>query len=200
MIAVASSALVTTGFLLGFAAPAWAHDYLVSSTPASGATITELPKQFQVTANENLLNLGGKGNGFFIEVKGPDGLYYGDGCVTVSGPSLQMNAALGPAGDYTMFWQAVSADGHIVSDDVPFTWKPGAGAPISTGSKTVPNCHGTLSAGPGNAQEAPKTPASSQTNGEMTALLWIGGGILAAGAAAAGTLLILSRSKKKPVE
>ncbi|MHB1235836.1 MAG: copper resistance protein CopC, partial [Microbacteriaceae bacterium] len=109
-------------------------------------------------------------------------------------------AALGPPGNYTMFWQAVSADGHIVSDDFTFTWRPGAGAPISTGSKIVPNCHGTLSGIPRNAQATPKTPTAPWTNGGTTALLWIGGGVLAIGAAAVGTLLILSRPKKKPVE
>ena len=34
------------------------------------------------------------------------------------------NAALGEPGAYTMLWQAVSADGHSVDGEIPFTWAP----------------------------------------------------------------------------
>jgi methionine-rich copper-binding protein CopC len=193
ILSLAFGALVVTLCVLGFAGPAQAHNYLVSSTPGIGTTISELPKQFEVTTNDNLLNLAGNGNGFFIEVKGPDGLYYGDGCVTVAGPSILMNAALGPAGKYSLAWQAVSADGHTVSSDFAFTWNPAADAQLSSGSKSVPNCHGTVS---GIAADPGQSPdASTIDSGTLSDVLWIGGTIGLAGIAAVATILVLSRKR-----
>lgn len=171
------------------AAPAMAHNFYVSSTPGINDVLTTLPDEFIVTTNDNLLDLNGTGGGFYIEVIGPDGLYYGDGCVTVSGPSVSMPAALGPAGDYTLAWQVVSTDGHTVSDKFRFTWKPPADAATSTaGSTTVPNCGGKAL---GPAQDAPGSSASSSTD-----ILWIGGAVVAVALAIVATLLLLRPRKK----
>jgi len=195
--ALAGAGLVTV-CVLATAAPAQAHNYLVDSTPGVGSTITELPKRFEVTTNDNLLNIGGTGNGFFMEVKGPDGLYYGDGCVTVQGPSILMDAALGPAGEYSLFWQVVSTDGHIVSNDYTFTWEPASDATLSKGSETVPDCHGTV-----DVSAAPETPADNApaaSDAEVLGdVLWIGGAVVAVGVAAVVTVLLLGRkSHGKP--
>ncbi len=198
LLTIAAGGVLTAILALGSATAAQAHNYLVSSTPAIGSTISALPQQFEVTTNENLLNLGGQGNGFFLEVKGPDGLYYGDGCVTVSGPSIRMPAALGPAGAYTVLWQVVSEDGHTTSSEFGFTWRPGAGAQTSSGSRSVPDCHGTVSAGAGNATAPSGSPVAIKPGGsEIAVLLWVGGGVLAVVAAVAAALLVLSRNKGK---
>ena len=102
------------------AGPAQAHDWLVSSEPANGAVLTTLPDQFSVTANEPLLDLGGESGGFAMLVIGPDGLYYGDGCVSIQDATMSTDAALGPAGAYTLDWQLVSTDSHSVSEKIPF--------------------------------------------------------------------------------
>jgi methionine-rich copper-binding protein CopC len=174
--------------VLGFAAPASAHNFYVSSTPGIDETLTTLPDEFVVTTNDNLLDLGGNGNGFIIQVAGPDGLYYGDGCVTVSGPSVAMPAALGPAGDYLLTWQVISTDGHTVSGEVPFQWQPAADADTSTsGSATPPDC------GRADAPPAPEegTDAGAGQAGSMTDVLWIGGAVLAVLIAVGATLLLL---------
>ena len=171
------------------ASPASAHNYLVSSTPEPGETLTELPEQFSVTTNEALLDLGGDGSGFGIEIIDAAGLYYGDGCVTVDGPSVSTAPAIGEAGTYRLVYQVVSADGHTVSDEFTFDWAPGAGFAASAGSATPGDCDGLYARGDGS--EAKPDAASV----DLSTVLWIGGAMLAVGIAVVVTLLVL-RPKK----
>lgn len=84
--------------IVGTAAPAQAHNNLVSSTPKADETLTALPKDFTITTNGILLNMDGKGGGFGLQVTDSAGKYYGDGCVTVTDMSMSTPAALGAAG------------------------------------------------------------------------------------------------------
>lgn len=176
---------------LSVAGPAMAHNYYISSTPGINEVLTKLPDQFVVTTNDNLLDLNGARGGFFMKVTGPDGLFYGDGCVTVSGASVSMPAALGPAGSYILEWQVVSADGHTVSDTIPFAWKPTPNAESTTkGASTVPNCgEKSLSSPDGSSA----VTAAKDAN---TDVLWIGGAVVAVALAIVATLLLLRPRKK----
>ncbi len=181
--------IVATAAAVAFAVPAVAHNFYVSSTPGINETLTTLPDQFVVTTNDNLLDLGRAGGGFFMEVTGPDGLYYGDGCVTVNGPSVSTPAALGPAGDYTLTWQVVSTDGHTVSDTIPFRWQPAAGAESAAkGSPTAPTCGA-------DALNSPP-PASVSADTTSTDILWIGGAVVAIALAALATVLLIRPRRK----
>lgn len=181
--------IVATAAAVAFAVPAVAHNFYVSSTPGINETLTTLPDQFVVTTNDNLLDLGRAGGGFFMEVTGPDGLYYGDGCVTVNGPSVSTPAALGPAGDYTLTWQVVSTDGHTVSDTIPFRWQPAASAESAAkGSPTAPTCGA-------DALNSPP-PASVSADTTSTDILWIGGAVVAIALAALATVLLIRPRRK----
>jgi len=177
--------------------PAQAHNYLVQSTPSAGEVLTVLPAQFSITTNDALLDIGGNGAGFALQVKDRDGLYYGDGCIDVEGPGISTAAALGAPGEYEVIWQAISTDGHTVSSDFSFTWQPAsADAVVSKGSKTPPDCHGTLKPNAsGGATAAPAAPAQADDSEAASALLWIGGAVVAVGLAIAVTLLLTSRKK-----
>lgn len=191
MRAIALGALVVVAAVLGFAAPAQAHNYLVSSTPAEGTTLTELPAEFSVTTNGPLLSLDGSVAGFALEVKDAAGLYYGDGCVAVSGPTLSEKAApLGEAGDYTLLWQLVSADGHTVSGEVNFVWAPADGAEPAQGTATPATC--------GNGEGAPvaSEPQEARGNADLGDVLWIGGAIAGVLVAALVTFLVATRKKR----
>ena len=187
----AAALVVAAALLLAIAAPAQAHDYLVSSTPEAGSTVTQLPESFAVTTNEALLDLSGTGSGFAIEVTDDAGLYYGDGCVAVTGATLSTGASLGAAGEYRMLWQLVSADGHTASGEVDFTWAPSAGAVTSSGSVSPPDCGGT-------AVAAPQSTVAPQLRGNanLEAVLWIGGAIMAVFIAGLVTLFILARRRR----
>jgi copper resistance protein C len=177
---------------LVFAGPAQAHNYLVSSTPAVGSTITTLPKTVEVTTNDTLLDLAGNGAGFDILVRDSAGKFYGDGCITISGPSVSTDAALGAPGKYTVTWQVVSTDSHPVSDTYEFTWKPTDASQETAGSTTPPDCHGTRTV----ATPAPVTATSgASAGGTDTTVFWIGG-IVVLLILAAGVTLLVVRPKK----
>jgi methionine-rich copper-binding protein CopC len=216
-----ASALATAGAvvvgcsLLGYAPAAQAHNYLISSTPEAGETLTELPELFEITTNEPLLDSVGEGS-FALEVRDEAGLYYGDGCVDIDGPSMTTAAALGEPGAYTVIWQVVSADGHTVSEEFGFTWAPGdaATSATSTGTESVPSCSsgggsgegGGESTAPasgenmgdaGNAEDTTDgTAANTRENTDLSNVLWIGGAIVLVGLTVGVTLLLGGRKKK----
>jgi methionine-rich copper-binding protein CopC len=197
--AAAAVVLGATLPVLGFVAPAQAHNYPISSTPKAGETLTALPAKFEIVTNDVLLDIDGTGAGFALQVTDAAGRYYGDGCVTVAGPSMSTAAALGAAGRYTVTWQAVSTDGHTTSDSFTFSWQPPADFTPSTGSATAPDCHGTSSV---NSTATASGGSTGQTStgrtvdgGTLGAVLWIGGAILAVAAGVILTLLLLGRKK-----
>ncbi|SKA80903.1 hypothetical protein SAMN06295879_0258 [Agreia bicolorata] len=211
-IAIGALALLGTGALtvgaIGQLPAASAHNYLVSSTPEAGSVLTTLPSDFVITTNDVLLDFGGENTGSAgaLEVQGPDGLFYGDGCVTVSGPSISTAAALGPAGDYTVIWRVVSTDGHPVSNQFSFTWQPDAGQPASTGSKAAPVCATAVdktgdssSAGGSTGSSAdgsdPKSVAATSDDEFLSVVAWAGGALAAVAVAVGVTLFALRRPK-----
>ncbi|MCU1581739.1 MAG: copper resistance protein [Microbacteriaceae bacterium] len=198
----AAVAVIAVGSVVGIAAPAQAHNYLVQSTPSAGEVLTSLPARFSIITNDVLLNVA-HGSGFALQVRDQAGLYYGDGCVSVNGPGMSTAAALGAPGRYTVVWQLISTDGHTVSDEFTFTWKPAsADAVVSTGSKSAPDCHGTLSPnGAANLPAAPTPAPSAASQSEaLSTVLWVGGAILAVGIAVVVTVLATSRTKPQPTD
>lgn len=183
--------------LVGTAAPAQAHNNLVSSTPKADETLIALPKDFSITTNDILLNIDGKGAGFGLQVTDSAGKYYGDGCIAVEGMTMSTAAALGGAGEYTMTWQAVSTDGHTVSDSYGFTWQPPTGFTASSGSSTVPDCNGTTSVNTKPAPGSGTTGAQTVDSGTLSTVLWIGGALLAVAASVILTVVIAGRGKKR---
>ena len=147
---------------IGLAAPAAAHNFIVSSTPAEGEALTTLPEQWDITTNETLLDLGGQGAGFAMIVTDEQGRYYGDGCVVVQDTAILMPAALGSDGAYTLTYQFVSADGHTLSGELPFTWQPPAEFEPHVGLDEAPVCGESASA------PAPEPTATAEPEPEAT--------------------------------
>ncbi|NQW91055.1 copper resistance protein CopC [Curtobacterium sp. VKM Ac-2861] len=184
----AAAVAIAGGAVLGLAGPASAHNYLIASTPEVGGTLTSLPKAFEITTNDKLLDIGDSGSGFAFRVVGPDGKYYEDGCVDIDGPSMTTPAALGDSGNYTVEWQIVSADGHTVSDEYAFTWKAPSGFSAASGSTTPPTC---ATAGDDSTAAATTGTASGDTDSAATDALWIGAGGVVLVAAVVAVLLLL---------
>jgi len=203
--AVTLGAAVAVGAALGLAAPAQAHDYIVTSTPAEGETLTALPADFSVTSSATLLDLAGDASGFGIQVTDAAGRFYGDGCVSIVDTTVSTPAALGEAGDYSLVWQFVSSDGHPTSGTIGFAWAPPAGAVASAGSDTAPVCgvgaeevpepEMTTQATP-EPEASSSAPAVASADDSSGTLLWIGGAAVAIALAIGGTLLLV-RPKKK---
>ena len=194
---------VASGVLAGPASPASAHNSVISTTPSAGAVITEQPSVFQVTTNDNLLKLDTPG-AMRMQISGPTDaatpLYYGDGCTTVFGPTLEVKAQLGEPGEYTVVWLVVSTDGHTISGDFAFTWQPADGQELATGSSTPPDCGGTITGG--TTQTDASTPAPTPRNAAVGDVLWIGGAVAAVILATLVTVLVVGRRKPPtaPVE
>lgn len=197
--------LMALGATLVVATPAQAHNFIVSSSPEAGSTISVLPESYSVTTNGTLLVIDGSTGGFAMQVRGADGLYYGDGCILVEGATLSMPATIGEAGDYTVLWQLISEDGHPVSGEFAFTWAPDATAEATPGFAEPPVC-GQAPPEPSTSPtatptaEPQATPSAAPVADEpanLSNVLWIGGGVLAVLVAGLVTLLVLTRKRRE---
>src|SRR5690606_1892908 len=150
------------------AQPAWAHNVLISSDPAKGAKIAEAPGRSTLTFNGN----GQDGPGNQIVVNGPDGKQYTDpeGEVTVDGPEAGgALEGLGPAGEYTIGYRIVSADGHVVQNKLTFTLTKDD--PANAGREPSD----------GGSQSSADTAAQAEESDGLPLWVWIGGAVVLVG-------------------
>ncbi|GAA3860554.1 copper resistance protein CopC [Saccharothrix violaceirubra] len=128
--------LVAGGVALATAAPASAHNVLISSDPKDGATLESGPKEITLTFDQPVQG----GEGFnTITVKAPDGTQWqGDGQPTVKDNSVRFPIrTLGDAAEYTVTYRILSADGHSVPGSLKFTTtKAGGGTPAPVETAT----------------------------------------------------------------
>jgi copper resistance protein C len=165
------AAVVAAGFVLAAATPASAHNYVVSTTPAEGDVLTALPAAWEVVTNENLLDVeNSEVTGLWVS--DADGLFYGDGCVDVSGPGMTAEPVIGAPGAYTLVYSFVSADGHPVSGEVPFEWSPSGEHEAATGTAEATRCGATPPPTEAEGDDAAQPGIPSE-------VWWIGGAVLA---------------------
>jgi len=122
--------------LLGTAGPALAHNVLISSSPADGATLDTAPSTVTFSFDQPVQNFEP-----VLVVIGPNGNAFG-GAPTVSGDSISAPMTAGPAGSYRAAYRIVSADGHPVSGEITFTLTAAAagtatGVPTSTAASAT---------------------------------------------------------------
>ncbi len=171
-IAAAAVLLLTALAVLLGAAPAEAHDYLVSSSPAAGSTVTAPLERVTLTFDAAVLNTGNGSD--VLTVTGPDGKHYETACPVVRNDDVSAAVSLGTAGTYTVGWRVVSADGHPVADSITFRYAPAAGARAAAGSASGPSC-GDAAVRGGSGSSATK-PASSSS---IVVLIAVVAGVLA---------------------
>jgi methionine-rich copper-binding protein CopC len=218
LIALGGVAGIALAALVG-GAPALAHNAFVSSTPAAGSVVTEQPGIFVVTTSDVLLDSGPDSPTTFLQVRGPGAaqIYYGDGCATVEGASISMPVQLGEAGEYTVAWGVVSADGHPITSadsggDITFTWQPADGQELGEGFAVPPTCGGApvASETPApNETAAPAAPSDEATSAPVSgpddasnaaaAILWVGVG-LGVLIVVVGVALVVVRSRTRSAE
>ena len=184
------------------AAPASAHNDEIGSSPEAGSVVTEQPGVFSVTTNDLLLDLGGTGAGSAMVITGPADapLFYGDGCGTVEGATVESSAQLGAAGQYTVIWQTVSTDGHAISDEFTFDWQPAAGQVLADGAATAPTCGTKADAATTDTAASPPADSrdadASAGDSTLETVAWIGGALGAVLLAVGATLLLLRRKPR----
>jgi methionine-rich copper-binding protein CopC len=196
-----ATTLLLAGALTGVAAsPAAAHNVVVATTPQAGETLTALPDAFSITTSEPMLELAG-GQGFALQIRDAAGLFYGDGCIEVSGPTLSAEPALGAPGAYEVLWQAVSEDGHTIDGTIPFTWAPEGEVEASPGFAEPPVCGVDATPVPTESQTAAPEPSATAepapaSGVDLGTVLWVGGALLALGVAAAIAIWFAGRRSR----
>ena len=139
---------------------AMAHNQVAQTTPAAGSTVTTSPVEIEIVTTDDLLDLAGNTSGFAITVQDSAESYFGDGCVRVDGPALYASAELGDAGEYTVTYQYISADGHSLSDAFVFFFEPTANHTPTLGQTGPPVCGGS-------ADEPAEEPAVEKEESEL---------------------------------
>lgn len=121
--------LLATACMIGIAAPAFAHNVLISSDPRQGSSVETSPHEVTLTFDLPIQN----GDFDVVTITGPGGTRWEAGTATVRSNVISAPVrTLGPAGDYTIGYRILSADGHPVSGAVTFTLtKAGNGTPAS---------------------------------------------------------------------
>ncbi|WP_248763045.1 copper resistance CopC family protein [Pseudarthrobacter sp. SSS035] len=133
LLSVVLGTFVLAAALLGFSAPASAHDAAESSSPAQGATVATTPEQVSVTFNKNPLGIGAQ-----FSVKDSAGAEWADGAVQiVDSTATQKLKAGAPAGAYTVAWRVVSSDSHPIEGTFGFTATAAAAGAAPSGTSSA---------------------------------------------------------------
>ena len=111
---------------------AYAHDELVSSSPASSQTVPHVPAAIALTFEEAPVAMGIR-----VVVTGPAGPVQ-QGAPKLTGDTVTQDLQGGaPAGAYQVEWRVTSDDGHPVSGSFTFTAQA-AGAATSSAPADLP--------------------------------------------------------------
>lgn len=197
-------ALVLAGWVLA-AGPAAAHDRLLGSEPADGATVEQVPEAVVLTFTADQLPVGAA-----VVVRDAAGTDHADGEPVVQGPTVTQPLAPDlPAGAYTVQWRSVSSDGHPIEGSLTFDvsvgspQQDGAGqdeaqpsasaAPPETAAPAQADAGGTDSSADGTA--AVGTDAVGGDPSDPGSMVPIGAGLAAAAAAAVALALTLRRTR-----
>ncbi|GAA1938425.1 hypothetical protein GCM10009775_33210 [Microbacterium aoyamense] len=119
-LAMLTAVLLGASFALATAAPADAHDELVSTFPTADSTVDSSPAEITLTFSAALNSDPAT---MVIEVIGPDGANY-----TTDPPSVDDEIFVtqhlldeAPNGLFTVRWKVVSSDGHPISGEYSYT-------------------------------------------------------------------------------
>jgi methionine-rich copper-binding protein CopC len=151
--------LGSAAVLVVFAAPASAHNALVSTTPGDGAAVARTPATVVLTFNEPAIALGTE-----VVVTGPAGPVQRGPARLVDNTVSQDLQGGAAAGTYQVAWRVTSADGHPVSGTFTFTARAAGRGQPSTAT----------TAATGNG------PAAASNTGGSRGWIWAGVGLVAA--------------------
>lgn len=149
-----AGALLLTG--VG-AAPAAAHDELVSSNPASDSVLETAPAEVELTFSGNISPDFNQ-----VAVVDADDVNYTDGDPVTAGDTVTQPIHDLPAGEYQLAFRIVSGDGHPVDGSLAFTVENGLEAAVN------PLPEGAEPSEPAEP-EAPAEDATATTDGDAAA-------------------------------
>jgi copper resistance protein C len=170
-------AALGTGLLLslvvGTTAPAYAHDELVSSNPADGATLAAPPAQVVLTFEEAPVDLG-----LQVVVTSPEGSA-SSGSPRIEGTTVVQDVQpSAPAGRWTVQWRVTSDDGHPVSGRFAFTAQTGGASASSSPAGPATTRAASAPAGEATAAATPAPAEAPRQQPLIPSWAWIIGGVL----------------------
>ncbi|WP_426621586.1 copper resistance CopC family protein [Microbacterium sp. As-52] len=191
------------------ATPASAHDNLTDAVPSAGETVTNLDT-VALTFSGELIDFSQTS---FAQVQGPDGLFYESSCSTIELNVLTTPVALGASGTYTVLWNAVSSDGHPISESYQFDYAADPTATVALGwdapacgnegTRTQPGAALTSTPMPTDAtnsaaptQDTDREPRADGADESVVALAVVGG-VVVLGVLAMATVLVVHRRRKR---
>lgn len=161
LLALCSALLLAA--LLALASPAQAHDSLLSSDPADGATLETSPEEIAFTFSADVLDVSP-----LVRITDESGTEIAEIVPTIDGPvaTATLPEPL-PAGTHTIQWRVVSSDGHPIEGTQTLTIEQDAeqdagaedAAELSDGGGEAAG--GTSDAG---GAEQPSEPEQGQTS------------------------------------
>lgn len=162
--ATIAGALLAGAAAVGVAAPASAHDYLVSTSPAGDSTVSEPLSTVSLTFNEPPFSDAGAAIG--IRVSDPSGAVVSQGAVSITDSTLSIAVTPTTQGAYQVEWQNVSGDGHTVSGTFAFTYAgPVAASTVDPSAPATPVPSSVPTVTPSPAFEVPSPSATAGASG-----------------------------------
>jgi methionine-rich copper-binding protein CopC len=182
--------------LVWTAAPASAHDELLSSDPAAGTTVDELPAAITLSFSAELLS---DGSSTVVQVTDAAGSALVDGAPIVDGAVVTQPLTSGSAGTVSVAWRVVSSDGHPISGEFSFEAASAAPAPTPT---SEPTASASATSAPTTTAAAPtesSTPAPTETteSGTIDALPWVIGAVILVVVIALVVWLLAARARQQ---
>ncbi|QQM55667.1 copper resistance CopC family protein [Rhodococcus pyridinivorans] len=173
--------------LLGVA-PAQAHSTLIGSTPAADAAVASSPDGIELEFNQPI-------NPAFATVTLTDGAGTQRGSSEAIVDAERVRLAIPEpltAGEYTVGYRVVSADGHPITGSYAFTVTAAAGQAPTAEAQAAPPSSGVAEPETTGAQAAPE---DAQSSGSSTPLL-LGFAVLGVLALAGGTWAAMRAFRK----
>jgi len=151
------------------AAPAFAHDELVSTDPPADAVLDALPGQITFTYSADILTEEGTA---VVQVTDADGTSLTEGTPVVSGTDATQTLAGAASGPVTVVWRVVSSDGHPI--DGTFSFTVNAASPTPTATAATPTATPTPAETTAPATATPDATATpSESASDASPLPWI---------------------------
>lgn len=179
------ASLLLVGLGLVSAQPALAHSELVSSTPVDGAQLQQAPAAIELVFNEAIST-----TGLQLVASGASGPV-SIGLPEIEGPRLSAQwPAETPAGEYTIGYRVVSADGHPIDGAIKFSYLDAAQDPTTTREQGVVSGNDTPVIAP--------EPVTTETETEAAFPWWIAGLVVVGVGLGAGVAYALRATRNKP--
>ena len=173
--------------LLALGAPAQAHDTLLESEPADGATLETSPEAITLTFSADILEVSP-----LVRITDESGEQLAEITPSVDGPvaTATLEEPL-PAGTSTVQWRVVSSDGHPIEGTFEVTVEQDAAAEETTEAPAEESSPAEESAPAEEGEQATAEAAEEESGSSMTPLLIVLG--VAVVGAVVAVLLIMRR-------